>query len=149
MADAAKCTMEVTVLPDEIAKTFSATTTVTPADVNDKWYYKLTSVPNTSQNLIAGTFTDYTSVDSATAPTAIATTDVVKAIYIKNVDANSGSIYVVFDTSVVTSASTSAIVLGPNESYFGRHPNATVADINAISSTGNVEVIVAALIDDI
>jgi len=149
MADAAKCTMEVTVLPDEIAKTFSATTTVTPEDVNDKWYYKLSSVDNTSSDLIAGSFTDYTAVDSSTAPSAIATTDTVKFLFIKNVDGNSGTIYVTLDGTAATSSVTGAVVIGPNESFAARIPNSTVADINAISSTGSVEVIVAALIDDL
>ena len=149
MADAAKCTMEVTVLPDEIAKTFSATTTVTPEDVNDKWYYKLSSVDNTSSDLIAGTFLDYTAVDSSTAPTAVDVADTVKFLYIKNVDTNSGSIYVTVDGTVVTSSVAGAIVSGPNESFAARLPNSTIADINAISSTGTVEVIVAALIDDV
>jgi hypothetical protein len=149
MADAAKCTMEVTVLPDEIAKTFSATTTVTPEDVNDKWYYKLSSVDNTSSDLIAGYFADYTAVDSSTAPTAIDVADTVKFLYIKNVDTNSGSIYVTVDGTAATSSVTGAVVIGPNESFAARLPNSTIADINAISSTGTVEVIVAALIDDV
>ena len=38
MANDAQVTMQVTVLPDEIAKTFSASMTVTPDDANDKWY---------------------------------------------------------------------------------------------------------------
>ena len=41
MADAAK--HHRTMLPDEIAKTFSGSMTVTPDDANDKWYYKLTT----------------------------------------------------------------------------------------------------------
>ena len=72
MADDAIATIQATVLPDEIAKTFSATTTVTPDDANDKWYYKLTSVSNSSTDLIAGYYTDYTAVDDDTAPTAVA-----------------------------------------------------------------------------
>lgn len=149
MADAAKATMEVTVLPDEIAKTFSATMTVTPEDANDKWYYKLSSVNNTSSDLITGAFIDYTAVDSSTAPTAVATTDTVKFLFIKNVDGNSGSIYVAFDGGAVTSTTGDAIVLGPNESFAARLPNATVADIHAISSASTVECIVCALLDDV
>jgi len=149
MADAAKATMEVTVLPDEIAKTFSATMTVTPEDANDKWYYKLSSVNNTSSDLIAGSFVDYTAVDSSTAPTAVAGTDKVKFLYIKNVDGNGGSIYVIFDGAAVTSASTDAIVLGPNEAFAARLPNTTVADVHAISSASTVECVVCALLDDI
>ena len=40
--------------------------------------YKLTSVSNSSTDLIAGYFTDYTAVDDDTAPTAVATGDKVK-----------------------------------------------------------------------
>jgi hypothetical protein len=149
MADAAKATMEVTVLPDEIAKTFSATTTVTPEDVNDKWYYKLSSVDNTSSDLIAGSFVDYTAVDSSTAPDTVDVADLAKFVFIKNVDGNNGTVYVTFDGTVATSTNTSAVAIGPNESHCGRYPNATVADINAISSTGTVEVIVCALLDDV
>ena len=36
MADAATVVMQTTILPDEVAKTISATTTVTPKDANDK-----------------------------------------------------------------------------------------------------------------
>ncbi len=60
MANDASVTMTATVLPDEIAKAISGTITVSPADANDKWYYKLTSVSNSSTDLIAGYFTDYT-----------------------------------------------------------------------------------------
>ena len=73
MADAATISLTATLLPDEIAKTISATMTVTPADATEKWYYKLTSVSNASSDLIAGYFTDYTAVDDDTAPTAVAT----------------------------------------------------------------------------
>jgi hypothetical protein len=149
MADAAKATMEVTVLPDEIAKTFSATMTVTPEDANDKWYYKLSSVNNTSSDLIAGSFVDYTAVDSSTAPTAVATTDKVKFLYIKNVDGNSGSVYVCFDAGAVTATTDDAIVLGPNESFAARLPNCEVSKIHAISSASTVECIVCALLDDV
>ena len=60
MANDASVTIKATVLPDEIAKIISGSLTVSPADANDKWYYKLTSVSNASSNLIAGYFTDYT-----------------------------------------------------------------------------------------
>ena len=41
MADDAAVTVQATVLPDEIAKTISGSITISPADANDKWYYKL------------------------------------------------------------------------------------------------------------
>jgi len=149
MADDATATIQATILPDEIAKTISATTTVTPADTGDKWYYKLTSVSNSSTDLIAGHFLDYTAIDDDTAPTAITTSDKVKFLYIKNVDGNSRSIYVTFDAGTATSSLAQAVTIGPNEAFTARLPNCTVAGIHAISSASTAEVIVAALIDDV
>ena len=149
MADDGIATITATVLPDEIAKTISATTTVTPADANDKWYYKLTSVSNSSTDLIAGYYTDYTAVDDDTAPTAVATGDKVKFLFIKNVDTNSRSIYVCFDAGTASSSLADAVTIGPNESFMARLPNCTVAEIHAISSASTADVIVAALLDDV
>ena len=117
MANDAQVTMQVTVLPDEIAKTFSASMTVTPDDANDKWYYKKTSVSNSSTDLIAGNFLDYTAVDDDTAPTAVATGDKVKFLFIKNVDTNSRSIYIVLDAGTASSSATDGITIGPSESF--------------------------------
>jgi len=84
MANDATATVQVTVLPDEIAKTISGTMTVTPADGDDKWYYKKTSVSNTgSEDLIEGYFLDYTSVDNDTAPTAVHDNDKLKFLFNK------------------------------------------------------------------
>jgi len=149
MADDAVASIQATVLPDEIAKIISATMTVTPADANDKWYYKLTSVSNSSTDLIAGNFIDYTAVDDDTAPTAVATGDKVKFIFIKNVDSNSRSIYIVLDAGTASSSVGDGITIGPNEFFCARLPNTTVADIHAISSASTAEVIVAALLDDV
>ena len=96
MADDASITLTATVLPDEIAKTISGSVSISPADANDKWYYKLTSVSNSSTDLIAGYFTDYTAVDDDTAPTAVATGDKVNFLFIKNTD-SSNDVYVVLD----------------------------------------------------
>ena len=149
MADDASVTVQATVLPDEIAKTFSATMTVEPDDANDKWYYKLTSVSNASSDLMAGYFTDYTAVDDDTAPTAVATGDKVKFLFIKNVDTNSRSIYVVFDAGTASSSAGDGVTIGPNEFFAARLPNTTVADIHAISSASTAEVVVCALLDDV
>lgn len=148
MADNASVVIQATVLPDEIQKTFSSTTSVTPADGTEKWYYKLTSVGNTSDTLIAGYFTDYTAVNSSTAPDAVVGTDKVLFLFVKNTDA-AETVYITLDAGVVTSSTGDALVLGPSESLAIRCPNATVADITAISSAGTVECLVAALIDDI
>ena len=148
MADDATVTITATVLPDEIQKSFSSSMTVSPADGNDKWYYKLSSVDNTSSDLMAGYYTDYTAVDSSTAPTAVDAADKVKFLYVKNTDA-AESVYIVLDAGTAGPTTADGIHLGPSESLALRVPNATVTDVHAISSAGTVECIVCALLDDV
>jgi len=151
MADAATVVMKTTILPDEIAKTIEATTTVTPKDANDKWYYKLTSVTAASTDLITGYYTDRTAINANADPGQVATGDKVEFIYIKNTDA-ANDIYVVFDAGTVANTTTDAVKISPNQSFYGRYPNATVADVHAIghdgSSAATATCIVCALLDD-
>ena len=148
MANDASVTIKATVLPDEIAKTISGTLTVSPADADDKWYYKLTSVSNASTDLIAGYFTDYTAVDDDTAPTAVATTDKVKFLFIKNTD-STNDIHFVIDADTVTTSISDGIKVSAGNSVALELPNTTVADIHAISSASTVDCVVAALIEDV
>ena len=87
MADAASISITATMLPDEIAKVITGSLTVTPADANHKWYYKLTSVSNASTDLMAGYFTDYTAIDDDTLPIQVAVSDTVAFLFIQNTDA--------------------------------------------------------------
>ena len=137
MADDATVNITATILPDEISKSISGSMTVSPDDANDKWYYKLTAITTTSADLIAGRFIDYTAVDQDTDMTAVSTSDKVKFLFIKNTSTADG------------------IFIGPSQSWFGRLPNVTVANIHAISSDvadagdATANAIVAALIDDV
>jgi len=150
MANDATATIQATILPDEIAKTISATMTVTPADDTEKWYYKKTSVSNTgTEDLIEGHFLDQTATDNNTAPTAVHDNDKIKFLFIKNIDTNSRSIYICFDGGTASSTLVDGVTIGPNESFAARIPNTTVANLHSISSASTAEVIVAALIDDV
>ena len=115
MADDATITLSATVLPDEIAKTIAGTMTLAPADANDKWYYKLTSVSNSSTDLIAGSFIDYTAVDDDTAPTAVATGDKVNFLFIKNTD-TSNDVYIVLDAGTASTSATALCITHPTRS---------------------------------
>lgn len=148
MANDASVTISATVLPDEIAKTISASLTVTPADADDKWYYKKTSVSNSSTDLIAGYFTDYTAVDDDTSPTAVATTDKVKFLFIQNLD-ETNDIHFVIDAGTVTTSISDGIKVSAGNSVALELPNTTIADIHAISSASTVDCVVAALIEDV
>ena len=148
MADDASVTVQATVLPDEIAKTISGSMTISPADANDKWYYKLTSVSNSSTDLMAGNFIDYTAVDDDTAPTAIATGDKVNFLFIKNTD-SSNNVYIVLDDGTASTSATDAIKIKAGHSFYANLPNTTVGQIHAISSSSTVTCVVAALLDDV
>ena len=150
MANDAIASIQATILPDEIAKTISATMTVSPADANDKWYFKKTSVANSSGDLIdaGATYIDYTA-KALDASTTVATGDKVNFLFIKNIDTNSRSIYIVLDAGTASSSAGDGITIGPNEFFCARLPNTTVADIHAISSASTAEVLVCALLDDV
>ena len=154
MADDATVSISATILPDEISRTISGSMTVTPDDANDKWYYKLTAVTTTSADLIAGRFIDYTAVDQDTDQTAITTSDKVKFLFMQNTSSADG-VYVCFDGGTAANDLVDGVFIGPNQTWFGRLPNTTVANIHAISSDigdvgdASANVIVAALIDDV
>ena len=154
MADDATVSIQATILPDEIAKTLSGTMTVTPDGTSEKWYYKLTACTTTSTDLIAGHFLDYTAVDDDTAPTAISTSDKVKFLFVQNTSSADG-VYIVFDGGTAANDVVDGVFIGPSQTWFGRLPNTTVANIHAISSDigdagdATANLIVAALIDDV
>ena len=154
MANDATVNITATILPDEISKTISGSMTVTPDDANDKWYYKKTEVTTTSADLIAGSFLDYTAVDQDTAPTAVATGDKIKFLFVKNTSTTDG-IMLSIDAGTAAFNLADGIFVGPSQSWFGRLPNVTVADLHAISADigdagdASATVIVAALLDDV
>ena len=154
MADDAQVSIQATILRDEIAKTLTGTMTVAPVDANDKWYYKLTACTASSTDLIAGNFLDYTAVDDDTAPTAVAAGDKVKFLFVQNTSSADG-VYLCFDGGAAANDLVDGVFVGPSQTWFGRLPNTTVANLHAISSDigdagdATANLIVAALIDDV
>ena len=146
MADAATISVTATMLPDEIAKTISGSMTVTPSDANHKWYYKLTSVTNSSNDMIGGYFSNYTALADSTAPQTIATTDTVAFLWIQNTDA-SNDVYLHWSGTAAAAAGN--LYVGAGETWYGRLGVTTVGAVHAISSTSTVTCTVIALIDDV
>ena len=146
MADAATISVTATMLPDEIAKTIDGSMTVTPSDANHKWYYKLTSVTNSSNDIIGGYFSNYTALADSTAPQTIATTDTVAFLWIQNTDA-SNDVYLHWSGTAAAAAGN--LYVGAGETWYGRLGVTTVGAVHAISSASTVTCIVCALIDDV
>ena len=154
MADAATISITATILPDEIAKTFSGSMTVTPDDANDKWYYKLTSVTTTSAILIAGNYISQTAIAVGTGMTAVHGNDKVKFLFVQNTSTTDG-MYMSFDNAAAVNSGADNVFVGPSQTWFGRLPNTIVTNLLAISSDigdvgdASAEVLVAALLDDV
>ena len=104
--------------------------------------------------MIAGSFLDYTAVDQDTAPTAVHTADKVKFLFVQNTSSTDG-IMLSIDAGTAANDLADGIFVGPSQTWFGRLPNVTVADLHAISSDigdagdASANVIVAALLDDV
>ena len=166
MADDATMTIKAVLLPDEIQATLKDLSfSYTPADANDKWFYGIINVPhNTGDlNLIAGKFLSNSAGKTAgTANDDITASDKVKFLFIKNTGTTDGSsstdesVMLVQDGSTVAHGSTNAIEISSGQSWFAKMPNTTVGDLHAISADpdqtvggGNVQCIVAAILDDV
>jgi len=147
MADAATISVTATMLPDEIAKTITGSMTVTPADANHKWYYKLTSVSNSSTDLMAGYFTDYTAIDDDTTPIQVAVTDTVAFLFIQNTDA-SNHVYVNIAAGTAAAAAGN-ITVGAGETWYARLGLTLAGSIHGATSSGSVTCIVCAMFDDV
>ena len=166
MADAATMTIKAVLLPDEIQTTLKDLTfSYTPADANDKWFYGLINVPHNtgSVDLISGEFLSNSAGKATGSSTvSITTADKVKFLFIKNTGTTDGSsstdesVMLVLDGSTVAHGSTNAIEISSGESWYTKLPNTTVGDLHAISADpdqtvggGNVQCIVAAILDDV
>ena len=147
MADAATISVTATMLPDEIAKTISGSMTVTPSDANHKWYYKLTSVTNSSNDLIGGYYSNYTALADNTAPQTVATGDTIAFLWIQNTDA-SNAVYI-NPAAGTAAAATGNIYVGAGETWYARLTLTLAGSIHAATSTGSVTCIVCALMDDV
>ena len=166
MADDATITLKAVLLPDEIQTTLkNLTFSYTPADVNDKWYYKLVNVRhNASSDLIEGNYLSKSSgVDTASTNAEVSVSDKVRFIFIKNTGTSDGSsssdesIYICFDGGTAAYNLGDAIEIGAGESWYGKLPNTTVGDIHAISGdsgassagAASVQCMVMAILDDV
>ena len=136
MADAATISVTATMLPDEIAKVITGSMTVTPADANHKWYYKLTSVTNSSNDLIGGYYSNYTAIADSTSTQAVNVADTVAFLWIQNTDA-SADVYVNIAAGTAAAAAGN-ITVGAGETWYARLGLTLMGSIHAISSASTV-----------
>ena len=160
MADAGTISISATLLPDEIQKTLTGlSATFTPADANDKWFYSLINVTNSSTDLIAGNFLSTAAgIDTGSSSPAISTSDLVKFLFIKNTGTTDGStastesIVICLDGGTAAHNLADGIEIGAGEAWYGKlHAVSVDSNMAAGGSAGEADVqcIVAAIIDDV
>ena len=146
MANGASVSISATVLPDKISKVISGSMTLDPTDANHKWYYKLTSVTNSSNDLIGGYYSNYTALADSTVPETVNASDTVAFLLIKNHE-TARRIYLNIAAGTAAAAAGN-IYIGPGETWYARLTTTLVGSIHAISSTSTVECTVIAMFDD-
>ena len=147
MANGASVSISATVLPDKISKVISGSMTLDPTDANHKWYYKLTSVTNSSNDLIGGYYSYYTALADSTVPETVNASDTVAFLLIQNHE-TARSIYLNIAAGTAAAAAGN-IYIGPGETWYARLTTTLVGSIHAISSTSTVECTVIAMFDDV
>tara|TARA_R100000808_G_C2072701_1_gene99582 strand:+ start:130 stop:639 length:510 start_codon:yes stop_codon:yes gene_type:complete len=168
MADDARIVLSATILPDEIQKRISGqVTTVTPENSSDKWFFGLINVTNSSADLIGGQYIAIsTGTSTGSSPADVHTSDKVRFLFIKNTGTTDGStatteaIAICLDGGTASFSLGDCIEIGPGEAFYCKCPNTTVGNLHAVSidsnmtgggssGEGNVQCIVAAIIDDV
>ena len=173
MANTATVKLSITLLPDEIQRTFSnLSATYSPANATEGWYYQLTDVSTTSTDLIAaksfiqkGSGPTQGGVDVGSSIDSIApASDNVKFLFIRHMSvqgdgtANTAdSIYLCLDGGAAAYKLSDTIEIGPGECWFAKL-DAPVDEIHAISDQknrgsgspqGDIQAQVYAIIDDL
>tara|TARA_R100000742_G_C4274074_1_gene93896 strand:+ start:144 stop:638 length:495 start_codon:yes stop_codon:yes gene_type:complete len=163
MADTAKVSLSITVLPEAFRKAFRAESFSYSPDSSEGWVMKIINVTTSSANLLHqdDSVVSSTGVASATVSPKGATGDNVKFLFIKNTattdgsTASSESVYLCFDGGTAAHNTADCMEVPAGMSWFCK-PMCTLDDIHVISGdpngTGtagaNVQCIVAAIIDE-
>ena len=149
MADTGIIQSIVTLLPGEVRAVLGTTSayktsTTTPADANDKWYYgfKAVGTGDGAVDLIQGSFLESTT-------TSILATDKVKFLYIENSGGTSASVYISLDGNTAAAGLVQGIIIPTTSFWFGTFVGNPAGNIHAVSASGSVNLVVAAIIDDL
>ena len=156
-ADRATVTVSASLLPDEIKTSIGGTAIYDLNDLgdNNKWTYSLTIVGGSSEDALLASVPylgQGTAEEGATA-TSNSTDDIV-FFFIKHTGTTDGSTATTSTLNInlgggtATGSAVGDIVLKPNECFYARLGNTEINDVNADSSSGNIQAQVFAICDD-
>ncbi len=167
MADSGSISLTVSILPEEIRRTLSGETfSYTPRDGSEGWYYQLTNVKASPDELMSAESIIKSAgvTTGVAASTTVVANDLVRFLFVKNTGTSNGSsttsdsVVLTFDNNNSTAYNEiDGVVIPAGMSWFGRFIRLPMDDIFSISvkedesavGDGPVQCIVAAILDDI
>lgn len=156
-ADRATVNISASLLPDEIKTSVGGTTVYDLNDLgdNNKWTYSLSIVGDSSEDALVTPvpFLGQGAAEQGTTATANSVDDIV-FLFVKHTGTTDGSTATTATLSINLSGGTATgsavgdVVLKPNECFYARLGNTEINDVNADSSSGNIQAMVFAVCDD-
>jgi len=156
-ADKATVNISASLLPDEIKTSIGGTTIYDLNDLgdNNKWAYSLSIIGSSSEDALLASvpyFGQGTSEEGATA--SVNSTDDIVFLFIKHTGTTDGStsttatLHINLSGGTATGSAVGDIVLKAGECFYARLGNTEINDVNADSSSGNIQAMVFAICDD-
>ena len=156
-ADRATVSISASLLPDEIKTSIGGTSVYDLNDIgnDNKWTYSLTIVGASSEDALLASvpFLGQGTAEEGATATVNGTDDVV-FLFIKHSGTTDGSttttanLHLNLSGGTATGSAVGDIILKPNECFFAKLGNTEIDDINADSSSGNIQASVFAVCDD-
>ena len=156
-ADRATVSVTASLLPDEIKTAVGGTTIYDLNDLgdNNKWTYSLRIVGASSSDALVAAVPYLGQGTAEQGDTASSNSaDDIVFLFVQHTGTTDGStettstLHLNLSGGAATGSAVGDIVLKPNECFFARLGNTEINDVNADSSSGNIQAMVFAVCDD-
>ena len=155
--DKASVNITASLLPDEIKTTVGGVINYELNDQgdNNKWIYSLTIIGNSNEDLVVSSvpFLGQGTSEEGATPTVNSSDDVV-FLFMKHTGTTDGTtattqeLYFCLGGDTPDGNTAKEMILKPDEVFCARIAHAKINQINAITQSGNIQVMVFAVIDD-
>ena len=156
-ADRATVSVSASLMPDEIKTSVGGTSVYDLNDIgdNNKWTYSLTIIGGSSEDALLASvpFLGQGSAEEGATATVNGTDDIV-FLFVKHTGTTDGStattstLHLHLSGGTATGSAVGDIVLKPGECFFAKLGNTEIDDVNADSSSGDIQAQVFAICDD-
>ena len=156
-ADRATVSISASLLPDEIKTSVGGTSVYDLNDIgnNNKWTYSLTIIGSSSEDALLASvpFLGQGTAEEGATATVNGTDDIV-FLFIKHTGTTDGStsttatLHLNLSGGTATGSAVGDIVFKPGECFFAKLGNTEIDDVNADSSSGNIQAQVFAMCEE-